>query len=41
MMFIRKDGRFYGSKVNVLTEMYDDKLKEKRLLPFNDKQHIL
>ena len=41
MMFIRKDGRFYGSKVNVLTEMYNDKLKEKRLLPFNDKQHIL
>ena len=41
MMFICKDGRFYGSNVNVLAEMYNDKLKEKRLLPFSDKQNIL
>ena len=41
MMFICKDGRFNGSNVNVLAEMYNDKLKEKRLLPFSDKQNIL
>ena len=40
MLFIWKDGRFYGSNIN-MEEIYNDYLKEKRLLSLSDKQHIL
>ena len=39
-MFIWKDKKFYGSNVDDLAEMYNDKLKEKKI-SLSNKQHML
>ena len=41
LIFIWKDGRFYGSNIDRLAEMHNDKLKEKRLVSLSNKQQIL
>ena len=40
MIFIWKDKKFYGSNADGLAEMYNDKLKGKKL-SLSDKHHIL
>ena len=41
MMFIWRDGQFYGSNVDGLAEIYNDSLKGKKLLSPDEKYNIL